>query len=273
MNRKIVIAFITLLIFYIIAKLTASFFIDYEWFKANDGLAIFWVMFFTKFNVQIIFGCIFIILFMLNFIVIRIIGGKGRFFSPNFLDRINIPIIGNSRKFLLLIMTIAIVFAGFLMGGGAAAFWKEYLLFKNAVPFEGFPVDPIFGRDISFYVFILPFFKFLYGWLMTSLVIIVIFSFFLHIINGGISILRAFEMSPFSRAHISILLGLIVILYGLSYQIAAYDILFSHSGKFYGAGYSAVNAKLIAYRVAQVLSFIAAALLFFMVLLKAFGFL
>jgi len=270
MNRKIVIAFITLLIFYIIAKLTASFFIDYEWFKANDGLAIFWVMFFTKFNVQIIFGCIFIILFMLNFIVIRIIGGKGRFFSPNFLDRINIPIIGNSRKFLLLIMTIAIVFAGFLMGGGAAAFWKEYLLFKNAVPFEGFPVDPIFGRDISFYVFILPFFKFLYGWLMTSLVIIVIFSFFLHIINGGISILRAFEMSPFSRAHISILLGLIVILYGLSYQIAAYDILFSHSGKFYGAGYSAVNAKLIAYRVAQVLSFIAAALLFFNVFIKSF---
>ena len=58
------------------------------------------------------------------------------------------------------------------------------------------------------------------------------------------------------------MLGLIVILYGLSYQIAAYDILFSHSGKFYGAGYSAVNAKLIAYRVAQVLSFIAAALLF-----------
>ena len=55
-------------------------------------------------------------------------------------------------------MTIAIVFAGFLMGGGAAAFWKEYLLFKNAVPFEGFPVDQ-FLEEI--YLFMFLFFPFL----------------------------------------------------------------------------------------------------------------
>jgi len=271
MDKRITFGLLIFFILYFLAKYISGFYIDYEWFRINEGLQVFWVMFLTKFNVQAIFGAIFIFLFLLNFGLIRLIGGKGRFFSENFLDRIQIPAIGSSRRFLLILMTIGIVLIGFMMGGGASAFWKEYLIFQHGVPFDGYPADPVFGKNIGFYVFSLPFYNFLYGWTMTSLVFITIFTAVLHLFNGGISLTNTgFEFSLFCRAHLSILLGLMVALYGLSYQLSAYELLFSQIGKFYGAGYSAVNAKLIAFRVAEFISFIAAGLLFFNVFKRSF---
>jgi uncharacterized protein len=271
MNRKPIFIFIALVIFYFIAKYAAEFFLDYEWFKLNEGLEVFWVLFMTRFNVQALFGILFIGIFMLNFLLIRILGGKGRLFVDNFLDRIQVPKIGSTKRLLFLALIGAVLFVGFLMGQAASAYWKEYLMCVNAVPFEGFPVDPLFKQDMGFYVFSLPFYQFLYGWLMGTLVIITIFSFIIHLINGGISFRQTeIEVSPFSRAHLSILMAMLVILYGLGYQLSAYELLFSQVGKFYGAGYAAVNAKLLAYRVAEALSFLAGALLLYNSYRKSF---
>ena len=218
MDKKILWIMSIFFIVFIGIKSLAGFYIDYEWFKANQGLQVFWVMFFTKFKVHGLFSVIFVALFLLNFLLIRILGGKGRIFTPNILDRIKIPAIGSSRNLLAIIIALGIVFLGFIMGGTASAFWKEYLVYKNAVPFEGFPADPIFGLNPGFFVFSLPFYNFLYGWLMSSFMMITAFSFVLHLINGGISIKpEGFEFSLFCRAHLSILLAMIVILFGLSY--------------------------------------------------------
>lgn len=271
MNKRFLSILLIVIILYVVVKYISNFYIDYEWFRLNQGLQVFWVLFMTKFNVQMLFGISFIILFMLNFLLIRLLGGKGRFFVENFLDRIQIPGFGSSRKLLLLLLTVIIVLTGFLMGGTASAYWKEYLMYKNAMPFEGFPLDPIFNKNIGFYVFYLPFYNFIYGWLMSTLFIITIFSLVIHFFNGGIFFKQGrVDFSLFCRAHISILLAMIVILYGISYQLSAYELLFSQLGKFYGAGYTAVNSKLLAFRAAEVISFIAGALLLFNVFKRSF---
>lgn len=271
MNKRAMVILTVFFVLYFLARYVSNFYIDYEWFRLNNGLQVFWVLFMTKFNVQAIFGISFIALFMLNFLLIRLLGGKGRFFVENFLDRIQIPAIGSSRHLLLIILTGIIIFIGFAMGGTASAFWKEYLMYKNSVPFDGFPADPIFNKNIGFYVFTLPFYQFLYGWLMSTLVIITLFSSLIHFFNGGIFFQHGkIDFSGFCRAHISILLAMIVILFGLSYQLSAYELLFSQVGKFYGAGYAAVHSKLLAYRVAEVISFIAGALLLFNVFKRSF---
>ena len=250
---------------------TATFFTDYEWFNINKGLDIFWVLFITKFNVSIIFGIIFVALFALNFLLIRVLGGKGRIFTTNILDRLRLPVLGSPRRALFIILALGVIVVGIIMGSAASAYWKEYLMYTNGVPFEGFPKDPIFGLDLSFFVFSLPFYKFLYHWLMSALLIVTVFSVIFHFLNGGIFFGNTrIELSLFSRAHISILLGLLVILFGFSYRLEAYDLLFSKIGKFYGAGYTAVNANLLAYNVAMALSFIAAGLLFFNVFKRSF---
>ncbi|MBN2402188.1 MAG: UPF0182 family protein [Spirochaetes bacterium] len=270
MNKKFVWFLGIFIVLYFVMQIISNFYLDFEWFKIKDGLNIFWTLIFTKFNVTLLFSLIFIILFFLNFLLIRILGGKGRIFTNNILDRIKLPIFGSTRKALYIILAIGIIILGFIMGAGAGAYWKEYLIYFNSVPFAGFPLDPIFNKDIGFYIFSLPFYEFLYGWAMSSLIIITIFSMIFHIINGGILFRNRLDFSLFSRTHLSVLLSLIVLLFGFSYRISAYGLLFSQRGKFYGAGYTAVNAELIAYDVCMIISFIAAALLLFNIFKKSF---
>ncbi|MFC1670021.1 UPF0182 family protein [Spirochaetota bacterium] len=271
MNRKFVWILGIFIFLYFIIGYIANFYIDYEWFNINKTLQVFWVLFLTKFNVQLIFSIIFIILFSLNFLLIRILGGKGRIFTTNILDRLKIPVLGSPRKALFIILVIFVIVIGFIMGGAASSYWKEYLLYKNSVPFAGFPKDPIFNIDIGFYVFSLPFYQFLYGWLMSSLFMITLFSVFFHMINRGIFASKGkLELSLFARAHISTLLASIVALYGIGYRIKAYELLYSKIGKFYGAGYTAINANLVAYNVAMVISLIAAALFLFNIFKRSF---
>ncbi|MFA5519207.1 MAG: hypothetical protein WDA74_08140, partial [Spirochaetota bacterium] len=93
MDKKFLWIMSIFFIVFIGIKSLSGFYIDYEWFKANQGLQVFWVMFLTKFKVHALFSVIFVGLFLLNFLLIRILGGEGRIFTPNFLDRIKIPAI------------------------------------------------------------------------------------------------------------------------------------------------------------------------------------
>jgi uncharacterized membrane protein (UPF0182 family) len=271
MSKKLIWGLFIFIIAYFLIQILSSFYVDFEWFSSYDQLDVFWTLFFTKFNVHAIFSALFIILFLLNFLLIRIIGGRGRIFTQNILDRLQIPFLGTPRRALFILIIVGVVVVGFMMGTGASAYWKEYLIFMNSVPFAGFPRDPIFNMDIGFYVFSLPFYKFLFGWAMFSLIVISLFSLFFHVLNGGISIRNGrIELSLFSRAHLSFLAALIVILHGIGYRISAFQLLFSERGKFFGAGYTDVNAQLLAYNVCMILSFIAAALLLFNIFRRSF---
>lgn len=271
MNKKMLIGITLFIIVYAIISISSGFYADYEWFRMYKGLDIFWVLFFTKFNVHLLFGLIFIGIFTFNFLLIRLLGGKGRIFTSNILSKLHIPILGSPKRALFILLAASVLVAGFMMGGAASAFWKEFLLFKNAVPFTGFPKDPIFSMDLGLYVFKLPFLQFLYGWLMTSLVITALFSIVFHVVNGGILMRDAkIEFSLFARAHISTLLAMVVFLYGLGYKLNSYELLFSKIGKFYGAGYTAVHANLLAYNAAMVISFIAAGLFLFNIFKRSF---
>ena len=61
---------------------------------------------------------------------------------------------------------------GLLAGLFAGARWEIWLYGLYGAPFG--TSDPILGRDIGFYVFELPFLKFLVDWLFASIIIILI---------------------------------------------------------------------------------------------------
>jgi hypothetical protein len=273
MGRKYIAGIFIFILGYFLIQSVAEFYVDLQWFAGYNQVDTFWTLFYGKFYVAVIFFFIFVALFALNFLLIRLIGGSGRIFTKNILDRLQVPFFGTPRRALFVLLSGGVVVAGVFMGMGASAFWKEFLMYVNAGPFTGFPVDPVFGHDIGFYVFSLPFYRFLYHWLMISLVMITLFSAFFHLINGGISVQAGgVELSLFSRAHLSTLAALIVLLYGIGYRISAYAILYSERAKFFGAGYTDVNARLFAFNVCMALSFIAAALLFFNIVKRSFKF-
>jgi uncharacterized membrane protein (UPF0182 family) len=81
------------------------------------------------------------------------------------------------RKFLL----PGSLVLGFLAAMQAASEWETVLRFLNAQPFNA--TDPLFGRDISFYVFRLPLLETLYGWamlLLGSTLFLVLATYVLH---------------------------------------------------------------------------------------------
>ncbi len=258
---------------YFAIHLVAGYYVDYDWFKINGQLDVFWTLLFTRVNLHGLFAGAFILLFSLNFLLVRLIAGKGRIFSRNILDRLQFqfPVLGTPRRALFILIASGAVIAGLVMGISASAYWREFLLFQKGVPFSGFPADPIFSQDIGFYIYRLPFYRFLYHWTLVSLFIIIAFSALFHIFNAGIYFQNErLEFSPFSRAHLSSLLAITVFIIGLGYRLSAYQLLFVQKDRFFGGGYTAVHSQLLAYNICMIISFVAAGLLLFNIFRRSF---
>lgn len=269
--RKLIGAIVLLFVVYYSLSSMAEFYAEYKWFDSYSQANVFWTLFYGKFFVAAIFFIIFVALFALNFLLIRVIGGSGRIFSRNILDRLHMPLFGTPRRALGILLGLGVAVLGFFMALAASAYWQEFLLYLNGVSFSNMPPDPVFNKDIGFYVFSLPFYSFAYHWLMVSLIIILVFSALFHLANGGIFFQQGrLELSLFARAHLSTIAAFVVILHGIGYRLSAYGILFNERARFFGAGYADVNAKLMAYNICMVLSFIAAGLLLFNIVKKSF---
>src|SRR5207237_10104702 len=69
---------------------------------------------------------------------------------------------------------------------GGATHWEGYLLFREAVPFG--QTDPLFGKDLGFYVFTLPFLTYLQEWLVGLLLFTTVGAGALYFLTHGIVI-------------------------------------------------------------------------------------
>jgi hypothetical protein len=159
------------------------------------------------------------------------------------------------RKFLL----PGALVLGFLAGSQAAGQWETFLRFVNAQPFN--VQDPLFGRDVGFYVFRLPFLQTLYGWAMTALGLTFLLVVATTVLHRGIQITpRGPRVASHARAHLLTLGALILLVKAGGYYLDTYDLLFSPRGIIFGAGYSDINAQLPALRVLTILSLVCAAI-------------
>ncbi len=155
---------------------------------------------------------------------------------------------------------VAALFA-LLLGVGLAAWRDEVLLFFNATPFG--VADPQFGNDISFYMFKLPFWSQLAGWLFNLTALTAVLVGALHYLNGGIRWRRdaGLLMSTGVKAHLSVLVALLALIRAVMYRIDAWELLFSQAGPAPGAGFTDVNARLPAFNLLALVSVAAAVLI------------
>lgn len=259
-------AFFAIILFFLFNSSTLI--TKYLWFLHHGQTGSFWVLFLSRFTVHLIFMVLYLVLFFINFAVLRVFIKSGRFFTLSFMKNLNfIPV--THRKWLYVVFVAIIVFIAFVIGGTASQSWKEALLYINQVPFENAPLDPVFSKGLSFYFFSLPFLKFLHLWTAGVMVTIIIFSVFFHIVNGGIIIKNGFpSLSSFAQKHLSVLASIFLFLIAIGYWLASYSILFSQRGKFFGAGYTAVHSQLFAYKICFVLSLIAAVFMLLSFIIK-----
>ena len=98
----------------------------------------------------------------------------------------------------------ALAVAG-LLGLFSASSWPTWLYAANAVPFG--QVDPVLGRDISFYLFRLPMLELLHGIALTTIILTTIGVAGSHVAAGnlGLDPLRGVMASPGARRHLAFL--------------------------------------------------------------------
>jgi hypothetical protein len=124
--------------------------------------------------------------------------------------------------------------------------------------------EPLFDRDPAFYVFSLPWLKFMQGWLFSALVGVTFLTALAHYLWGGIRPQApgfVDKVTPQVKAHMSVLLGLIMLTKAWGYYLGQFDLLTSTRGVVVGASYTDVNAQLPALRILVVIA-IACAILF-----------
>ncbi|MGP4019148.1 UPF0182 family protein [Saccharopolyspora sp. 5N708] len=160
------------------------------------------------------------------------------------------------------------IVVGVIGGLAAQSDWQTLQLFLHSVPFG--QVDPEFGKDISFYTFELPFWRFLLSWAFIAVTVSFIGALITHYIFGGIRLAgRSGQLSVPARVQLAILAGLFVLLKAVDYFLDRYDLLLSQRNPlFTGASYTDLNAVMPAKLILMCIAGFCALAFFAVIFLK-----
>ncbi|MGA1864189.1 MAG: UPF0182 family protein [bacterium] len=248
MNRNKFFIILTLLV--LIFVFSGQFFTvytDFLWFKTIQYGSVFWTMFTAKILIWIIFAIAFLVIILINIAI-------ARFIKPNKLNW-KIPIRKQDvvhimefepkqiNRFILLFC----FFLAIIMGAWPAFnYWDTILKFIHQVPFG--QLDPIFSKDIGFFVFSFPILKLLQKWFFYSTVITLLACGFIYLKDRAIHLkLGDFRFERRAKAHLSTLCAIILILIAWDKRLKMFALLYSPRGAAFGASYTDMNAQMVAY--------------------------
>ncbi|WP_214412747.1 UPF0182 family membrane protein [Sphaerisporangium fuscum] len=159
------------------------------------------------------------------------------------------------------IFLLGLAVLGLFTGSSTAAQWKTWLLFVNATPFG--KNDPQFGLDISFFMFTYPFIRMVLNFLFTAVIISIVLAAIVHYLYGGFRLQSpGLHATRAARVHLSVLVGLFVLLKAVAYWVDRFGLVFSDRGKTFGASYTDIHAVLPAKSILAIIALICAALFF-----------
>lgn len=169
------------------------------------------------------------------------------------------------RKIFIILNLIVSFFISFAF---SVIYWYRILQFENATSFN--VKDPVFGMDVSFYVFKLPLIESLYGmfmFLLVMLMVITVLSYVFYIAKNNFTsgdIRKPFSgvnnygggITKFAGKQLAAISSLIALLLSLGYLIKAWNLVYSSRGVVFGAGYTDIHVTLPFYRILAVVSLI-----------------
>ncbi|MFD4367511.1 UPF0182 family protein [Rhodococcus sp. NPDC058521] len=170
-------------------------------------------------------------------------------------------VLQHRRRIVIGVPLVIGLFAG-LMG---QTNWALAQLFLHGGAFG--VEDPQFGRDIGFYAFDLPFYRFVLNWLFVAVLFALPVNLLVHYLFGGLRLSpKSATLSWPARIQVAVLAGTLILLKAVAYWLDRYALVSSSRKEptFTGAGYTDVHAvlpaKLILLAIAVVcaIAFVAA---------------
>jgi uncharacterized membrane protein (UPF0182 family) len=148
---------------------------------------------------------------------------------------------------VLRVATVVIsLIAAAIAGGAMTSDWPTLALWWHAPQSTGTTVDPIFGKPLNFFLFTLPAWHMILGWLLTLSVICCIAAAFFLMITGAFRALDKGRMtygaSPWRG--LSVTGAILLLLFAGDVYLSRYDLLLEHHTIFEGINYTDAHVSL-----------------------------
>jgi uncharacterized protein len=250
-NRLLILALVVFALVLIVGRIGIGFYTEALWFSQTGFASVFWTRFNTFLASRMIAAIVAGIIVVINLWIVT------RHLGPVHVRRRygNLEI---SEQIPRRLVTFGVLVAGLLAG-----WWLSDVKFGRGMSIHALTwlhrvpwgsTDPLFGKDLSFYVFALPF----YIQVVDLLLLIALWSLVLSLMGyalvGAIRFVeQRIEVDPNVRMHATILAATLLVLIGIRFWLGRYGILFHGSGFNGATGYTDVHARLPAQRIISIL--------------------
>jgi uncharacterized membrane protein (UPF0182 family) len=233
---------------------------DEMWFSSVHLSSVFSTLFLIKVGLGLTFGAIFFFMMWGNLLLTDRFGARDLTFDAEdeVVRRFQNVVRPYAKRIYAAIALVMALVAGF----NATGEWNNYILFSHSQSFH--QTDPLFHKDLGFYIFTLPFVNYVVTWFLVSLIIVLITTTGFHFLNGGIRTTRATpRVSPRVKAHLSVIGAAIALMKAAGYLIAKWELVNSSNGYVQGALYTDIHAREPAFTILFYLSIAAAGILLY----------
>ncbi|HST09976.1 MAG TPA: UPF0182 family protein [Terriglobales bacterium] len=239
----VVLALVVIILFG--SRTALSYYVDALWFGSlgygdvfRKTLSLQWAVF------AAFFACTFFILYGW-FLALR------RTYQPELLSGGIIFISGRPLKLpaerilRLIVLVISLVIAA-ATGASMMAEWPSFALYWYAPGNPGGVVDPIFGKPLHFYLFTLPAWQFVTGWLLSLAVIACIVAVLFIFITGSTRVLGGRRGSdiPLPWRGFSVAFAFFLLMLAMRVYISRFESLFEEHTIFSGVTYTGAHLTL-----------------------------
>ncbi len=235
----------------------ATFWTDYLWFD-DLGLEMVWTRLLSaRVSLAVVATLVFFVIAWVNLSLAERFSASAAsaITEDEVLERYQAAVAGRQR----LVMFAVALGVALVPGVGAAAEWRNWLLFRFGGDFGA--GDEQFGTDIGFYVFKLPFLSQVVDWLFGFLLVTLVLVVALYYLNSAIRLQSSGErIAPAAKAHLSVILALLALVKAADYWLQRFELTYQSRDSFDGAGYTAVNATLPALQLLILVALFAAVL-------------
>jgi len=235
MTTRVILIVAAVIALFILLDIFKGFYTEWLWFNSLGYGSVYATILKTKVLVFFSATIIFCVLFLGNLVLATRLAPKTEAgFWPWAIVRQIQPVLKWSAILGTILLSV-------IVGLVAQANWEVILRFFNKQPFG--ITDPVFYREIGFYVFSLPFLQLLRSWLLGALIVTLLGSAGVYALSYTVQRLR-FDLARPVLAHIGGLVIAILGLFAWGYWLGIWELVFSSQGVVSGAGYADIHARL-----------------------------
>ena len=233
----------------------ARIWLDALWFNQLSYLSVFATILFSKLGLWVVFFILFLLFAGLNLVLafrkVDIQGLKIPRMPQQ--QQPGMPVelsqtapMEISRKASAWMGALAVLLLGLILAGAASNRWELWQKLLHRTDFG--LTDPLFQRDLSFYVFVLPFYNFLKGWSLWAVVLTTAIVSLLYLLSGNITYAdKKLKVSTRATRHLLFLALLVSVLVAWHYWLKGCSLPLAPGGIIFGATYKDVKVLRLAY--------------------------